>query len=280
MKKILLPATASGIKSEVLDFAAYIGKLQRSQLVGLFIEESGEIAPSLHPFEGQIHVETQRLAAGSNTQKPGQTSASIAMFRNGCMEREVHCHVHRAEGDTFANIIAESRYSDIMVLDASISVFGDDTIPSSLALDILHKAECPVLIAPEVFEEPNQVILAYDEGYSSAFAIKQFCLQLPALTAKNTIALHIHDNDGVSGSPGIDSFREWISMHFSNISFIELHGDPREELFKYFLQNNPKNDKMLVAGAFGRSYLSSLFKPATADLVVKAIDMPIFITHL
>jgi hypothetical protein len=34
-----------------------------------------------------------------------------------------------------------------------------------------------------------------------------------------------------------------------------------------------------VMGAYGRSWLSGLFKPATAGLLLKTINLPFFITH-
>jgi nucleotide-binding universal stress UspA family protein len=36
---------------------------------------------------------------------------------------------------------------------------------------------------------------------------------------------------------------------------------------------------MVVMGAYGRNWLSGLFKPATAGLLLKTINLPFFITH-
>ena len=68
-------------------------------------------------------------------------------------------------------------------------------------------------------------------------------------------------------------------MHFSKVSFLELTGEAREVLFEYLMTHNEQKNKLLVTGAFGRNYLSTFFKPGAAELVLKAVDIPIFIAH-
>jgi hypothetical protein len=46
--------------------------------------------------------------------------------------------------------------------------------------------------------------------------------------------------------------------------------------YRYLLE---KKNVLVVTGAFGRSTLSDLFKHSTAELLVKTIDLPVFISH-
>ena len=74
-------------------------------------------------------------------------------------------------------------------------------------------------------------------------------------------------------------FEEWLKMKFSKFSFIAVSGEPRDGLFTYFMDHGIASDRLLVMGAFGRGFISTFFKPSTSDIVLKAIDVPVFISH-
>jgi hypothetical protein len=67
-----------------------------------------------------------------------------------------------------------------------------------------------------------------------------------------------------------------LRMHYSGIGFQVLQGKPSDELFGYLLG---KENTIVVMGAYGRGWLSGLFKPTTAGLLLKTLNLPFFITH-
>jgi nucleotide-binding universal stress UspA family protein len=60
------------------------------------------------------------------------------------------------------------------------------------------------------------------------------------------------------------------------VNFKLLNGTPDDELLQYFLL---RKNVFIVMGAYGRSLLSSFFKRSSADLVLRVMDLPVFIAH-
>ena len=93
---------------------------------------------------------------------------------------------YRVHKDLFESPISqltkETRFADLMII-------GSETFYKSAIeygtheylKDALHGTECPVIIVPEKFNFPSNIILAYDGSASSVFAIKQFALLFPEL---------------------------------------------------------------------------------------------------
>lgn len=281
MEKILLLANVLNFKAETLDFAAYICKLNKSKLVGVFVEnKSLDTVSSIKTIGGTAFVEEITVSLEEQKRLSNLTEKNIATFKGGCIQREVLSVVHHDKGNALEQVIEESRYADLIIVDPSFSFNGDGSVPSKFVIELLGKAECPVLIAPEYYEQIAEIVLAYDGSRSSVFAIKQFYYQMQKLADKRITVLHINKGSSSGKHKGQhDHFKEWLDMHFTNVSFLELEGDARDILFEYFMMHDDRNNKMLVTGAFGRNYLSTFFKPSAADLVLKAVDIPIFITH-
>lgn len=266
--------------TKILDFAAYISKLGKSKLVGVFVENPiwEMMIPTISALDGAPYIEDLTPAIEEQKRQAEQARKNMELFKSGCAERGLAAYSHYDKGSPLDQVIEESRYADLIIADPSFSFSADEKAPSAFILELLNKAECPVLIAPEQFEEIDEIVLAFDGSRSSAFAIKQFCYQLPKLADKRLIVLHINETDKKS-TEDHTHFREWLTMHFPNITFLDLSGEPREVLFEYFMSHTEQRKQLLVTGAFGRSYLSTFFKPGAAELVLKSVDIPIFVTH-
>ncbi|MCD6012961.1 MAG: hypothetical protein K0Q79_2823 [Flavipsychrobacter sp.] len=281
MEKILVLADAQHYKPDVLDFAAYIAKLGKSKLVGIFVENRQiDTVPTIKTFGGTPYVEEIIQDPAEQKEILHHINNNIAAFKEGCLQREVNAAAHYDPGDPLEKLLDESRYADLLIADPSFSTDDDDDrVPSKFIMEILSKAECPVLVAPGRFEQIDEVVLAYDGSRSSVFAIKQFYYQLPKLADKRLVILHINKEKIEKWDKQNANFKEWLDMHFSNVSFLELTGEARNILFEYFMARSEQVNQLLVTGAFGRSFLSTFFKPGAAELVLKAVDIPMFISH-
>lgn len=281
MKKIVLIADTFEMKPGIIDFVAYIANLGKSKITAIFVEHQVlETNPSIKTLGGQIYVEEITLSPEERRESDIKRKQRIDAFKQECLKRNIDAVVHTAQNNALKTLIHETRYADLAILDPAISDANEFRIPSNFAIELLNHTECPVLIAPEVFDKIDDVVLAYDGSKSSVFAIKQFYYQLPELAGKNITVLHISENnDGTEHEVERGLFKEWLDMHFAKATAIELNGDAREELYKYFMEHEQDTNKILVTGAFGRNFLSTLFKPSTAELVLKVVDIPMFIAH-
>lgn len=278
MKKILILLDAQNYKAEILDFAAYIARAERSKLVGIFVEKMQDAVPSIKSIGGQMYVEEIVITEEEQNILNEKRNDNMQLFKEGCIQREISASVHHFPNARLKDIIHETRYADLIIADPAISLSKDGAMPVVFT-ELLEHAECPVLIAPEYFEQPKEIVFAYNGSKSSVFAIKQFCYQFSAFADIKVTVLHVIENGSDEDyNKERKEFTEWLDIHFGDVSYVEVHGNARDALFNYFM-GDERNDKLLVMGAFGRNLLSSFFKHSAAELVLKAIDVPIFIAH-
>jgi nucleotide-binding universal stress UspA family protein len=272
MEKILLAIDAHQINTNVIDFACFIAKLTRSKLTGIFLDNG--TAPAVPVAETVSSMENSTMSKAKEGKK--QLEEGISFFKDACTNKGSNCAIHLHHGVPVADIIRESRYADLLIVDPDMSLTSKkETAPTGFIKEVLAKSECPVVIAPFSFYGIDEILFAYDGSAASVFAIKQFTYLFPELTDKKMTILQVNEKEE---NPVIekDRVRELLQMHYSSIGFQLLHGNAANELFGYLLG---KKNVFVVMGAFGRSMLSGFFKHSTAELVVKTINLPVFIAH-
>jgi nucleotide-binding universal stress UspA family protein len=278
MEKIVLVLDGSRLDMVTVDFACYIARLTHSRLTALFIENiKGEARPALKQLYSLPYVET--ITAGDlpeNEERLSCCEKSEKSFCDACINRGVNFNVHRNQKASVKDIVTESRFADLIIVNPATS-FEDQNegAPSHFVKEILADAECPVIIAPYSFNGLGEILFTYDGSRSSVFAIKQFIHFFSGLCDKKATVLQIDRNKSAPFKEN-ERIAELLQSHCSQISFQHLRGNPEDELFDYLL---PKKNTLVVMGSFGRGLLSTLFSPSTSDLVVKNINLPIFIAH-
>jgi hypothetical protein len=269
MKRVIVPVDARQVNVNMLDFASFIAKLTHSKLTGIFFENKTVAEPvkeMAYPAQQAVPAEP-----GANVIEEG-----VRLFTEACNNRGANCTVHHDEGMPAVDIIKESRFAELIIVDPEMSFREKKKeIPSGLIKELLAKSECPVMLAPFSFYGIDEIVFAYDGSAASVFAIKQFIYLFPELTEKKLTVLQVNEpgNDNIIEK---DKIGELLQMHFSGIGFKLLHGKAGDELLGYLLG---KKNMIVVMGAFGRSMLSAFFRHSTADLIVKTINLPVFIAH-
>jgi nucleotide-binding universal stress UspA family protein len=260
-----------------VDFACYIANLSHSKLTGIFLENALEPkVPELRTFHGLPFVET--IVANDipeNKEKEKSCQSNIRLFKDACMNRGVSSCTHLDSSVPVQELVSESRFADLIVLNTETSVeLETKNTPTAFVKEVVARSECPVILAPPSFEGIDELLFAYDGSSSSVFAIKQFTYLFPELKDKRVVILHVDDESSpIKDQNQIESL---VKAHYADISFHVLKGRASDELFDYLLG---KRNVFVVMGAFGRSPISDLFRPSAARLVVKVIDLPIFIAH-
>lgn len=143
--------------------------------------------------------------------------------------------------------------------------------------DLLHDAECPVLVVPEEFNPPEQLVLAYDGSRASVFAIRQFCFLFPGLCGLPATLVYAGPaNDKDESLPEEPYVEELAAGLFSNLNIRHLELAPGTG-FAAGLSGLPA--PLLISGSFGRSLLSQVFRESFAQKVVDYQIIPVFIAH-
>lgn len=277
MKKILLAIDAEHMDTEVIHFACNIARLTHSTLTGVFLSNYKEEVQMINMVIGMPYVENVVIGNIPDTILQQKQAAHIQQFEKTCAIKGVRCQVYCNNSNNPArSIIDESRFADLVILQATMSFEKKlEEVPTGFVKEVLAEAECPVLVAPLSLADIEEVVFAYDGSPSAVFAIKQFTYLFPELTDKRAIVLQVNKDETLPVTEK-EKLGKLLRMHYSGIGFHVLQGKPSDELFGYLLG---KQNTIVVMGAFGRGWLSGLFKPATADLLLKTLNLPFFITH-
>jgi len=273
MEKILLAMDGSKQNTYAIDFACYLAKLTQSRLTGVFLEGTSD--ERMQGFLGVDEPEgVEEMTNGLRAADP--VLQHVHRFREACLCREVPAKVHRDRGVPVGDILLESRFSDLIVVDPETSFRSvDKSFPGRFIREVLLAAECPVVVSPYRFEGLDEVIFTYNGISSSVFAIKQFTYLLPEFRQKKAVVVNVRNGEEVVIEEQY-RMKEWMSAHYDEVEFVVLKGEASDELFGYLLD---RKNAIVVLGAYGRGILSRFLKPSHASLLLRTINLPIFIAH-
>lgn len=275
MEKILLVLNAQQPDAASIDFACKVAAYAGSSLTGLFIENVYAAGAPLTTAEGSY---IPASGEGETTMAVlTETERAIKIFLDKCREKAITTQVCVEKGEPIQKVLAESRFADMVVLDPELHFYNESTqLPSHFTKEILSRAECPVMLAPEMSQDIQEIVFCYDSSASSVYAIKQFTYLFPALSGMPVRVLEVNKTGRDDEDENHHNLKEWLQAHYTTVYSQTLQGEAREELFDYLFE---KTGKVVVMGAYGRSLLSTFFRRSSADVLIRTIDMPIFITH-
>ena len=278
MEKVLLAIDGVQLNNEALNFACYICRLTKSRLIGVFLEnlvaeqrQEYKTTPNLAYADWPIEVESDGYR-----QKVELIEQNIVTFKNRCCEEGVNCVVHRDRSLPESELVAESRYADLLIVDAQTSFKRKyEGSPSDFARQILKESECPVVIAPQTFTEIDEIVFAYDSSASSIFAIKQFTYLLPEFKKYKLTILNVNESGQWQDCNKI-KFSEWLNDHYDHVNYQARKGEPETGLLDFLIK---KQNQFVILGSFGRTAFSNLIHKSKAEILIETITQPIFITH-
>ena len=273
MKKLIIALDGQHFPRGAFEFVKSINATTKVLLAGVFlspVDYSKVLAYT--GMEGMALMPEWLMKNEDDT----LVTKNISLFKDACTAEGIEFRIHK-DTDLMAisSLIEETRFADCLLVSSDLFYANvSKEQPNFYLEEVLKKAECPVLLVPENYEEPGQVILTYDGNESSVFAIKQFAYVFPGLTKKETILLSItHHEDEL---PEYSLITELVSRHFSDLKIQPLHLKNKKD-FNEWMMGRPNS--FIVMGSFSRSIFSQLFKKSFASEVIHDIKMPIFIAH-
>ncbi len=201
---------------------------------------------------------------------------NISLFKERCTAEGIEFRIHK-DTDLMAvsSLIEETRFADALLISSDLFYANvSKEQPNFYLEEVLKKSECPVMLVPENYEEPGQVILTYDGNESSVFAIKQFAYVFPELAKKETVLLSITDHE--DDLPEYSLITELVSRHYPKLKIQNLHLKHKKDFGEWM---SAKPNSYIVMGAFSRSLFSQLFKKSFASDLIHDLKMPLFISH-
>ena len=122
MEKILLAIDAGEINLNTVNFACYIAKLTRSKITAVFLEG---VDSRTIPARTSPPSESLVATSVSNSLQPKADKkiwdANVRLFEDVCKKNGVKFSIHCDQGVPLEEMITESRFADILIIDPETS---------------------------------------------------------------------------------------------------------------------------------------------------------------
>jgi hypothetical protein len=276
MQKILLIFNGAS-SANLLSFGCYLAGLTSSRLTGIFpgtieYDEMPEQIRKKTVSGADSFIDEEILVDDSRS---GEVATDIRRFQDVCERKAIHATVSTSSRMSVADITAESRFSDLIIIDATPQKgYRTEAVHERIIKELLSSVECPVIVAPASFEEIEEVVFWNNGSVSAAFAMKQFAYMLPL---SEYVRATIASTQKEEGNNTEDKHMlEWLNRHYEYGDVITLREHQEKNLFDYLLR---KKKVMVVTGAHGRAALLRFFEHSWSDLQLKTLPFPLFITH-
>lgn len=274
MKKIIAAFDGLKYSDSTEKYALEYAQKYNVKLFGVFLEDISYHSYKITDLVGGDDVDIERA---ENLRKFDIETRenSIKRFNLRCTETRIAHSTHRDHNIAINELVHESLFADLVIIqnNETLTHYSEET-PTTFISDLLERAECPVLVVPPIFRHTERVIFLYDGEPSSIYAIKQFTNLFPDESLRIEL---ITVNKKEKLIPDNHLLREWINLTYPDASYQALVGDSHVEILTYLKEQfgNP----IVVLGAYGRGTVSRIVHKSLADVLMKSVDMPLFIAH-
>jgi hypothetical protein len=271
MNKVIIPFDGKHFSKGAFSLACHLNAKSAIMLTGIFLPEVDYAKIFFFPaaFAAPSYIP---LAEDFSDEKINST---IELFTRLCQRHQINYRAHRdVKIPSIAELSNQSRFADLMIIGSEVFYTKGSAGPFEYLKAALNKAECPVMIVPEQFNQPSQVIVAYDGTASSAFAIKQFVYLFPEDCKLNTTLVYLGDHS--QHIPGAELIEEWGAAHFEKLVVRKITRDEEDSFDDWLAEHwNP----ILVSGSFNKSGLSELFHKSFVLRTIMQHKMLVFVAH-
>lgn len=275
MKKIIIALDGDHFPQGAFEFAKNINLKNEILLAGVFLSpvDYSKLMAYTAGVDG-LAVMPDWLVKNDDDEV---INKNIELFEEACVADGLHYRVHKENNlMALSSLVEETRFADLLLISSELFYKNiGASQPNYYLEEVLKRAECPVMLIPENYKQPSQILLSYDGGESAMFAIKQFAYLFPELVNMETTLLSVTE-DKPEELPEYAMVTELLSSHYRNLQLqnVKISG---KKIFIEWLALQPNS--FIVMGAFSRSMFSELFKKSFARNVIQDIKMPLFVSH-
>jgi nucleotide-binding universal stress UspA family protein len=278
MKKFLAVFDGYKLSKSTMEYAIPFAKSLDAQLTGVFLDDF------LYRTYDVYKIITssdnyQAIIKEMDEKDKERRDEAVREFKMACASAGISCSVKRDKSIAAQELKHESMFADLIIIN-EYETFSKpkEQSPTNFMKDLLGDVQCPVVVVPAVFKPIDKIVLLYDGGPSSLYAIKMFSylfgrmgdlpVEVYTVQDKKQHSLQLPDNK---------SMKDFIKRYFPKAQYLIEKGGSDERIVAH-LSNNRQNE-LVVLGAYQRSELSRFFKTSMADVLMKEIDKPLFIAH-
>ena len=278
MKKFLAVFDIFKMSASTLDYAIQVTKSAGGHLVGVFLDES-VFYGFTRADEKNLNKDLEKAIKLLNKDEAQKREEATNYFKEKCEQAGIPHSIQKEGNMTLRDLKNESMYADLIVINQNETFTSlKEKSPTHFIKDFLGDVQCPVLVVPSLYKPVENFVLLYDGAPAALYAIKMFSYvignpqNLPVkvftVKEKKKAGFFMPDNKKI---------REFTKRHFPKATFVVASGNAEQEISGY-LSSLPKN-QLVVLGAYQRSEVSRWFKISMADILMKELEIPLFISH-
>ena len=277
MKKFLAVFDGYKLSESTLAYAQELTAAADAHLVGVFLDEfiyrTYNVGKIYKTYEKPEKVIKQ--LDGKDKMKRDE---AVGQFQKSCEKAKINFSIHRDKNIALQELKLESMFAD-MIFISEHETFNryKQKSPTRFMKELLADVQCPVLVVPANYKPIDKIVLLYDGGTSSVYAVKMFSYLLNQFKGVPVEVFTVKDRNKDLHLPDNKLMREFIKQHFPTATYTVVKGDPEEQIAAW-LQNHKENE-LVVLGAYSRSELSRWFKTSMADILMRDLNTPLFIAH-
>ncbi len=277
MKQITVALDGLNFSACAVKYAALLASSAKTNLTGIFLDDVVNHNYSIYDLLDDEGVSENKFKA-LNEKEDEKRKGSVKEFEKICRQANVKCLVRHDRNVALQELLKESIYTDLIILDRKETFFqSGKKNPSAFLKGFLADSECPVFIVPASFRAFDKLIFLYDGSPTSVRAVKAFGYLLNTFCHLPLEVVTVKQSADYPDLSGKYLMREWIKKYFAHAVYTTLSGDSESTIVKYV--KTQKNDTLFILGARHRGTLSYWFRESMADVLIQKVQAPLFVVR-
>ena len=277
MRKFIAALDGYKLSSSTLAYAREFTKIADAHLVGLFLDDfiyRTYNVGKIYKTSGSPEKTIKELDEKDKQKR----DAAVSKFQQSCAKADISFSVHRTKRFALQELKHESIFADLLIVNKKESFNRyEEKSPTYFMKDLLGDVQCPVLVTPGNYAPVKKIILLYDGSPSSVYAVRMFSYTFGSFGNLPVEVFTVKEPMGGNHLPEGKLMKEFVKRHFPEVIFRIAQGTPEKQILEYLQQNG--ENSIVVTGAYRRSEISRWFKASMADMLMKELELPIFIAH-
>jgi hypothetical protein len=229
MKKIIAAFDGLRFSESTMQYAIYLAKLCNAHLVAVFLSENTRLSYSLYAAMVKQTFAGSKVLGEIEKSDAITINNSIEAFEANCKNSKINYTLHRDKNNAMDDLIHETLFADLLIIDAwETFSYLEANLPAWFIKNVLHDAQCPVLVVPNQFKPIEKLVFLYDGSPSSILAIKMFNYVLPELSKLDTELLSAKSKTLSMNLPDSKLINEWIKRYSANATYKVMKGGERD----------------------------------------------------
>ena len=278
MKKFIAAFDGYKFSESTLDYTIYLASQVNAHIVGVFLDDA------VYHTYGYKEIVTHEGSSLENSvhqwneEDRLHRNESVKIFEEACRREGIMFSTHRDRNVALQELLHESIYADLLIINSKESFNNSkEDIPSRFLKDLLSDVQCPVLLVPDRFGEFDKLTILYDGEPASVHSIKMFSYLLSIFKKLDAVVITVRGEENSLHLPDHRLMREFMKRHFPKAEYQVYKGIPEDQILSVL--HHQKENSLVVLGSNQRSRVSRWFNPSMVEVLVKHINLPLFIAH-